>query len=432
LSADGSVVAFDSAATNLAVDDAIADTEVFAFQIRAMTPPPPPPTAPVVFTAMSPGRLLDTRADGATVDGQFRNLGVQPPGRRLMVRIAGRGGVPASATAAALNVTVTGATGAGFVTAWPCDTVDPPNASSLNFTAGLDVANAVVVPLSAAGDVCLQASNAGAHLIADANGFFPAGSAYRPLSPRRVLDTRTDGATFDGQFRGAGVQQPGRRLELQVGGRGAPVGAAAVSLNVTVTGGTGGGFVTVWPCDTVAPPNASSLNFAASQDIPNAVVAPMSPAGVVCLQTSNAGAHLLADLNGFFAAGSAYRPLSPQRLLDTRADGATVDGQARGLGLQVPGRRLELQVGGRGGVTGAAAVALNVTVTGSTGSGFVTVWPCDTADPPNASSLNFDAGHDVPNLVISALSSTGTVCLQASNASAHLIADVNGYIQVVS
>ena len=42
---------------------------------------------------------------------------------------------------------------------------------------------------------------------------------------------------------------------------------------------------------------------------------------------------------------------------------------------------------------GAAAVVLNVTVTGAQGSGFVTVFPCGEA-LPTASNLNFVAGCD--------------------------------------
>ena len=62
--------------------------------------------------------------------------------------------MPANAAAAVLNVTVTGATGGGYVTAWPCGEPQP-NASSLNYTAGATVPNAVVVKLGTAGKVCL-------------------------------------------------------------------------------------------------------------------------------------------------------------------------------------------------------------------------------------------------------------------------------------
>src|SRR3954463_7051700 len=63
-------------------------------------------TTPSRYIPVAPARLLDTRADGAPVAA----------GATTMVPVAGRLGVPAGATAAALNVTVTEAAGPGFVT----------------------------------------------------------------------------------------------------------------------------------------------------------------------------------------------------------------------------------------------------------------------------------------------------------------------------
>lgn len=75
-------------------------------------------------------------------------------------------------------------------------------------------------------------------------------------------------------------------------------GVAAVSLNVTVAGPSGAGFVPVFPCGD--RPSASNLNFVAGQVVPNAVIAPVSDAGEICL-FSNVPTHLLADLNGWIA-----------------------------------------------------------------------------------------------------------------------------------
>ena len=45
--------------------------------------------------------------------------------------------------------------------------------SSVNFTAGATVANAVIAPVSADGDVCFYSLAADVDLIADINGWFP-------------------------------------------------------------------------------------------------------------------------------------------------------------------------------------------------------------------------------------------------------------------
>ena len=68
-------------------------------------------------------------------------------------------------------------------------------------------------------------------------------------------------------------------------------GIGAVALNVTAVEGFddgGYGFVTAYPCDslTTAVPNASNLNFAGGETIPNAVIAPVSADGYVCLNPS--------------------------------------------------------------------------------------------------------------------------------------------------
>jgi hypothetical protein len=74
---------------------------------------------------------------------------------------------------------------------------------------------------------------------------------------------------------------------------------AAVTLNVTVTEPEGPGFITVYPCG--ARPLSSNVNFDTGQTVPNAVIAPVSPNGSVCLYTMTA-THLLADVSGWFAS----------------------------------------------------------------------------------------------------------------------------------
>ena len=202
---------------------------------------------------------------------------------------------------------------------------------------------------------------------------------------------------------------------LHVAGQhGVSPSAAAVALNVTVTETQAPGFVTVYPCG-VQPPDASNLNYAAGQSIPNAVIAKIGSGGDICLYTS-AATHLVVDVNGWFAAGSGFGPLSPDRLLDTRLS----------TGLRGPGSVTEVMVAGRGGVPfTASAVALNVTVTEPQAPGFVTVYPCGV-QPPDASNLNFAAGQTIPNAVLAKLDGFGRVCL-FNSAPTQLIVDVNGW-----
>ena len=134
---------------------------------------------------LTPGRLMDTREGQVTVDGQFAGIGVRAANSITELQVGGRGGVPADAAAVVLNVTVTGAQGSGFITVFPCGE-ELPTASNLNFKLGDTVPNAVVVKLGAGGKVCLFAAESATHLIADTNGYFPAGSGFAPLTPGAV------------------------------------------------------------------------------------------------------------------------------------------------------------------------------------------------------------------------------------------------------
>ena len=78
----------------------------------------------------APARILDTRPDGVTVDGQFVAGGLQQVGSTLQLAVAGRAGVPSDATSVVLNVTVTQTTATGFITVYPCDAGRPADHSN--------------------------------------------------------------------------------------------------------------------------------------------------------------------------------------------------------------------------------------------------------------------------------------------------------------
>lgn len=392
-----------------------ADGKVDLSAAATVTPPP--------IDALVPARLLDTRPGATTVDGAGQGAGLQGPGATIELVVAGRGGVPADASAVVLNVTVTQAQNPGYVTVFPCG-APRPLASSLNFVAGSTVPNNVIAKVGVDGKVCVYAS-AGTHVLADVTGYFAAASPYQPLVPARLLDTRAGTSTVDGAGLGAGLQGAGSTIEVLAGGRGGvPTDAAAVVLNVTVTQAQNPGFVTVFPCGAPRP-LASSLNFVTGSTVANGVIAKLGDGGKVCLYAS-AGTHLVADVNGYFPAGSGFSAIAPARLLDSRAAGTTVDGAGQGAGPSAPGSVVEVPVVGRAGVpANATAVVLNVTVTQAQDPGFVTVFPCG-APRPLASNLNFVAGSTVPNGVIAKVGDGGKVCLFAS-AGTHLVADLNGW-----
>ena len=81
-------------------------------------------TGPAGYVPIVPVRLVDTRANGVTIDGQGPK-GSLAPGSALDATVRGRGGVPTEAVAVALNITVTGQSGSGWIAAWPTGSVRP-------------------------------------------------------------------------------------------------------------------------------------------------------------------------------------------------------------------------------------------------------------------------------------------------------------------
>ena len=132
------------------------------------------------YTPLPPSRILDTR-DGT---GQ---VPAQPvgQGQTLDVQVGGRGNVPTTATAAVLNVTVTGTTAASYLTVYPTGATRPV-ASNLNWVAGETIPNLVEVGLGTSGQVTVYNAIGTVHVILDVAGYvatsLPAGQGlYNPL-----------------------------------------------------------------------------------------------------------------------------------------------------------------------------------------------------------------------------------------------------------
>ncbi len=381
----------------------------------ACDPSSPTPSA---FASLAPARFADTRPGERTVDDRF--VGAGRITGTYEIQVAGRGNVPADATAAIANLTIVGAAGPGFATAYPCGTL--PNASSINYGPGSVDPNEIVVKLSPTGSVCVF-TLATADILFDVVGYTGPTSPYQPLAPARYADTRPGEHTFDDRFAGAGILAGPTIYEIEIAGRGGvPDDAAAVIANVTTTGASQPGFATVFPCGT--PPGASSLNYAPGVTRPNEIIAKLSPTGQLCVFALSK-VHVIVDIVGFIPPGAGYTPLTPTRYADTRPSERTFDEQAAGHGIITGGSFYEIQIAGRGAIPSTATTAvINLTVTGTTGAGFATAYPCGTI--PGASSLNYTSGTTRPNELITKLSPTGTICI-FTLANAHLIVDVVGY-----
>jgi hypothetical protein len=375
------------------------------------------------YDSVAPARLLDTRSGIGAPKAAVGASGT------VRLQVARQGGVAANVAAVALNVTVTGATAGGYVTAW-ADASARPGTSNLNFGAGQTVPNMVIIPVGRNGMIDLYNGSGGTvQLIADVMGYYLPGTAtapgtLTPLAPARLLDTRTG----TGAAKAAVAGQHSVTLTV-TGHGGVPAGAAAVVLNVTATAPTAAGYVTVWG-DGGTRPATSNLNFLKGQTVPNLVIAPVGADGKVDLFNGSGGTlALIADVSGYFAAGTATAPgalhsLAPARLLDTRNGTGAPAAAIAGHGT------LALQVTGHGAVpaTAIAAAVLNVTVTAPTAAGYVTVFADGSGQPPT-SNVNFSKSQTIANLVIAPVGADGKIDFyNGSTGSVQVVADVSGYI----
>ncbi len=384
------------------------------------------------FEGIAPIRLMDTRIGSTTIDGLYQGEGRLGAGLSRSVRVVGRGGVPETGVGSvALNVTAVEPTSMSYLTVWP-QGKPRPNASNLNYVAGKTIANMVIVPVGVGGNVSLFNEAGTTDVLVDLLGWFPSGPVFTGLTPARLMDTRNS-ATVDGRFQNTGKVGPKSFKELQVLGRGGiPASAAAVGslvLNVTATETTDSSYLTVWP-KGFTQPNASNLNWAAGETVPNMVIVPVPSDGLLAFYNSAGMAHLVVDVLGWFPKGPAFTGLPPARLMDTRPDVQTIDGEFRSQGPLGPGETRILKVAGRkgSGVPGdvVGSIALNVTVVNPTGTSYLTVFPTGTARP-NASNLNFGKDQTIANVVVARLGPHGEVSIFNESGSTDVIVDVLGW-----
>jgi hypothetical protein len=380
---------------------------------------------PGTYTTLTATRVLDTRIGLGAPKAAVPGLGA------ISVPVAGRAGVPATGVGAVqLTVTVTGTQATGFLTVWPHGTARP-QASTLNFVSGITVANSATVMVPAGGALdFFNGSHAGVQVIADVSGYYASGATtapgtFAPLTPARVLDTRT----------GGGALQPQATLRVPIAGVGGvpATGAGAVVLNLTATGPTATGFLTAFGTGQVRP-GTSTLNFVTGSTVANQAIVPLGADGAIQIFNGSATGtvHAIADVAGYFRAGTptvagTYLPLAPTRILDTRQFFG-YPGQGNDAG---PTTTL---FAGEGGVpiNGVTAVALNVTVANTTATGNLTVYAGGT-DRPGTSNLNWVAGQTVADLVIAPVGADGKVLFTPTTSGQFaVIADVVGYVRGAS
>ena len=412
----------------------------FAFQVRASdhkgntgawsaapattVAPDAAPAAPLgaQWYAIAPTRVLDTRS-GKGLAGAF--IHAQP----RTLPLAGQGPVPADAVAVTANVTVTGATSAGYVAIGPTMSATP-STSTINLARGQTLANGLTLrigPDGTVGAVFRGAGGARAHVILDVTGYYragPDGATWYSMDPTRLLDTR-NGNGLSGRFKTKVVRT------VQIAGRGTiPGDAVAVTGNLTATGATSAGYVAIGPTMSTRP-GTSTLNLAKGTTLANNLTLRLGAggtAGMVFVGASGSSVHLVFDVTGYYRlgdAGAEWYAVDPTRLLDTRAGNALA-------GAFASAQPRTFQLTGRGTVpVDALAVTANLTVTGVTAAGYVAIGPTMSATP-STSTINLGKGQTLANGLVLRVGASGTVAAvfkSSAGATAHEILDLIGYFR---
>jgi hypothetical protein len=369
------------------------------------------------FKPVTPCRVADTRNANGAFGGPF--LAGQAPARSFVIPNSACG-IPATAQAYSVNMTVVPHGLLGFLTVFPCNTANqPPLASTLNSIDGRVKANAAIVPAGIGGALCTFATN-DTDLVIDINGYFvPATDAtalaFFPVTPCRLVDTRQAVGPLGGPSLAANTN---RDLPLLLSPCNLPATAQAYSLNYTAVPKGSLGFLTTWPTGQTRP-LVSTLNAPTGTVTANAAIVPAGTTGSVSVFALN-DSDLVIDVNGYFApaapGGLSFFSLPPFRVLDTRnpSGAPPINGQ--------------LDVGvtstGSGAPSTSQSFVFNATVVPSGLLGFLTLWP-QGGQQPLVSTLNAIDGAVTSNMAI-VPTANGSVSA-FSNGSTHLVMDIFGY-----
>ncbi len=255
---------------------------------------------PLPLVAVTPCRIMDTRG------GQGKTGAFGPPtmtgGSTRTVPIPQSGcGIPDSAKAYSMNVTVVPAGPLSYLSIWPAGQPQPL-VSTLNSFDGKIVANAAVVPAGTNGAINVYVTDR-TDVIIDINGYFAnTGSPTLPfysVTPCRVADTRA-GEGKTGLF-GPPTPSGGSTREIPIpqSNCNIPTTAKAYSLNVTVVPAGSLSYLTIWPTGQ-AQPLVSTLNSFEGKIVANAAIVPAGLNGSVNVFVTHR-TDVILDINGYFA-----------------------------------------------------------------------------------------------------------------------------------
>lgn len=399
------------------------DQQPVANLTRLVVGAAPPVT---MFTPLAaPVRVFDSRTGAGTPVTWPRSIDMTGGGAVSL---------PASATAVAVNLTVTGQTSSGYATLTRDNgRGDPsgcPSSSMINWSGpSQTTANATTTGISAAkkAQVCVNGQGS-AHVVVDVMGYYsaPSGALFVPTEPTRSYDSRADGGPLAG----------GSHRNVDLGAAPVPAGATAIAYNLTITGTAGTGYLAVAPSGTGTLPAISTINWTgAGQTIANAAQTGVTDHSVKVFAGGSGSTEFILDVVGYFAPAAALPPgatgLAYQPIPQTRAyDSRTKDGALAGnplTGAPGEGRTTSISLGGALPAA-TRGVTANFTITGNTGTGFLTAGGGPSTVPGTSLANWTQPNTTFANATALGTSPTGEVTTWVGGryASQYLI-DISGY-----
>ena len=184
-----------------------------------------------------------------------------------------------------------------YVSVFPAGSAMPAT-SNINFVAGEQLANRVIIPLGAGGAVTIFNASGRVNVVVDVGGWFTdtttvvGGSRFAAIPVQRMLDTRNGfGAIPEGGIAAIAFSDT------------ASIGVTAIVANFTIVAASQPSYLTVWPAGS-GQPVASDLNYAAGQTVANLVIARIGSGGFNVYNYFGRP-QLVIDLAGY------YGPVAP-------------------------------------------------------------------------------------------------------------------------
>jgi hypothetical protein len=370
---------------------------------------------PLRFVPITPCRVADTRNPA----GPFGGPSIAGGSSRDFVVPASACGVPVTAQAYSLNVTVVPHGPLGFLAIWPSGQARP-FVSLLNSVDARIKSNAAILPAGAGGAVSIYATDT-TDVFLDIDGYFvsatdPSALAFYPLTPCRVADTRVAAGPLGGTVL---LGNSTRTFPVLLAAAcGIPAGAQAYSLNFTLVPRGPLGFLSTWPTG-MPRPFVSTLNIPTGTVVAAAAIVPAGTGGSIDVFVTDT-TDLAIDINGYFApagaGGLSLYTVTPCRVFDSRLllPAPPITGQSD----------VHITASACGIPVLAKAFVLNATVVPVRSLGFLSLWP-QGQTWPMTSTLNATDGALTSNMAL-VPTTNGSISLYTTD-STHVILDLSGY-----